>query len=49
MIENGIKEADPLWPTIKCKYGWEFDLEEIRYSTISTEVETIEISLCFIQ
>lgn len=38
LLENGIEIADPNWPTSKCKYGWEFDLDEIRYSTISTEV-----------
>lgn len=38
VMERGIETADPNWPRAPCKHGWEFDLNEIRYSTISTEV-----------
>lgn len=37
---NGTAEllADPSWPMQPCVYGWEYDREEIPYSTIATEV-----------
>lgn len=30
--------ADPSWPIQPCNNGWEYDREEIPYSTIATEV-----------
>lgn len=40
---NGTAEllADPSWPMQPCVYGWEYDREEIPYSTIATEVSNI--------
>lgn len=38
LLADGIKKADPSWPTMPCTRGWEFDKEELPYSTISTEV-----------
>lgn len=38
ILQNNIKKADPSWPVVACKYGWEFDTDEVPYSTISTEV-----------
>lgn len=45
IIERGIETADPNWPRAPCKHGWEFDLDEIRYSTISTEVKNLNYYL----
>lgn len=42
MLAYGVTKADPKWPTKPCSNGWEFDKEELPYSTISTEV--IDIS-----
>lgn len=38
MLADGVKKADPKWPTQPCTSGWEFDKDELPYSTISTEV-----------
>lgn len=38
ILAENITNADPNWPTSPCKHGWEFDTDEIPYSTISTEV-----------
>lgn len=38
ILANGIKTADPSWPTKRCDNGWEFDHSEIPYTTIATEV-----------
>lgn len=38
ILLDGTKEADPKWPVIACQNGWEFDTDELPYSTISTEV-----------
>lgn len=38
ILADGIKKADPNWPVMPCNNGWEFDKEELPYSTISTEV-----------
>lgn len=37
-LAAGVKTADPNWKTIPCNNGWEFDLDEIPYATIATEV-----------
>lgn len=38
ILADGIKKADPKWPIKSCQRGWEFDKDELPYSTISTEV-----------
>lgn len=38
ILADGVIKADPKWPTVPCQHGWEFDKEELPYSTISTEV-----------
>lgn len=38
LLANGTTIADQSWPIQPCKYGWEFDTDEIPYSTIATEV-----------
>lgn len=38
ILANGIKTADPSWPTKPCDKGWEFNHNEIPYTTIATEV-----------
>lgn len=43
-LANGTKIADLSWPIQPCKYGWEFDTDEVPYSTIATEV--MQLGLC---
>lgn len=38
ILKQGIKKADPNWPTIPCTNGWEYDRSVIPYESISTEV-----------
>lgn len=38
VLQQGIKKADPNWPTIPCTNGWEYDHSVVPYTTISTEV-----------
>lgn len=38
MLAQGITKANKSWPTVQCQNGWEFDKEELPYTTISTEV-----------
>lgn len=38
ILIDGVQKADPKWPIVPCQHGWEFDTNEIPYSTISTEV-----------
>lgn len=40
ILNEGIQVADPNWPTQPCNHGWEFDKDELPYSTISTEVNS---------
>ena len=43
MLQNNIKTPDPNWPRVPCQYGWEYDLSDIRYTTITTEVSFCSI------
>lgn len=48
ILADGVKKADPKWPTQPCNKGWEFDKDELPYSTISTEVKINNIPIKFI-
>ncbi|XP_075217415.1 carcinine transporter [Lycorma delicatula] len=41
VIAQGLKEADPSWPTTSCSQGWEYDFSDIPYSTIATELDWV--------
>ncbi|XP_055311192.1 solute carrier family 22 member 13-like [Sitodiplosis mosellana] len=41
ILADGVTKADPNWPTVPCQNGWEFDKEELPYTTISTELEWV--------
>lgn len=47
-LAEGVKKADPNWPTIPCNSGWEFDKEELPYTTISTEVKPNHCHITFV-
>ncbi|XP_047106772.1 organic cation transporter protein-like [Schistocerca piceifrons] len=36
-----VQAADPAWPTRPCSRGWEFDSDEVPYSTIAMELEWV--------
>ncbi|XP_071645804.1 organic cation transporter protein-like isoform X2 [Temnothorax longispinosus] len=38
LLLNGIREADPNWPTKGCSHGWEFNFTDIPYETVATEL-----------
>lgn len=44
IILNGIRDADPSWPTRGCSHGWEFDFSDIPYETVATEVRMKRIT-----
>jgi len=37
-ISQLIKNSSQEWQIVKCQNGWEFDLNQTRYSTIVSEV-----------
>lgn len=41
VLSNGIREANPSWPTKGCSHGWEFNFTDIPYETVATEVKPI--------
>lgn len=41
-VEEGVTQADPSWPTVPCKNGWEFNLTEVPYESIAAEVSGIK-------
>jgi len=38
LLNNNVTEADPMWPTQSCIFGFQFDHSEIPYTTIATEL-----------
>lgn len=38
LLTQGVKEADPSWPTVPCMNGWEFNYTDVPYETITSEV-----------
>lgn len=42
VLEKGLIEADPSWPTASCNQGWEYNFTDVPYSTIATEVREIK-------
>jgi len=38
LLNNNVTEADPMWPTQSCIFGFIFDHSEIPYTTIATEL-----------
>ncbi|XP_014474814.1 PREDICTED: organic cation transporter protein-like isoform X3 [Dinoponera quadriceps] len=38
LLLNGIRQADPSWPTRGCTHGWEFNFTDIPYETVATEL-----------
>lgn len=38
LLQRGVRQADPSWPTVPCKSGWEFNHTEVPYDSIAAEV-----------
>lgn len=38
LLADGVRVADPTWPTKPCDNGWEFSFTDVPYSTIATDV-----------
>ncbi|XP_014474815.1 PREDICTED: organic cation transporter protein-like [Dinoponera quadriceps] len=41
LFERGVKQADPSWPTTRCKQGWTFNHTMIPYASIAAELEWV--------
>ncbi|XP_050515589.1 organic cation transporter protein [Diabrotica virgifera virgifera] len=41
VLRSGVKEADPRWNTVACKYGWEYDFSVVPYASISSELNWV--------
>ncbi|XP_061399642.1 solute carrier family 22 member 13-like [Musca vetustissima] len=37
LVAQGIRKADPTWPTVACMHGWSYNFTEIPYTTVATE------------
>lgn len=50
VLESGQRIRNTSWPVKKCDHGWTYDLTDIPYSTISTEVSrlTMQFQLMFL-
>lgn len=40
LLEQAINVSDPSWPTMPCRYGWEYNYTEVPYASIASEVST---------
>ena len=38
LLLKGVREADPSWPTVACRNGWQFNHSEVPYDSIAAEV-----------
>lgn len=38
ILQKGINISDPSWPTMPCRYGWEYNSTEVSYASIASEV-----------
>lgn len=41
VLESNIMKPDPNWPKVPCQSGWEYDLSDIHYPSIVTEVNNL--------
>ncbi|KAK3925105.1 Organic cation transporter protein [Frankliniella fusca] len=41
LLLEGVREADPSWPTVPCRRGWEFNHTEVPYDSIAAELEWV--------
>lgn len=40
-LANGTTEADPSWPVVACRHGWEYNFTELPYTTIATDLDWV--------
>lgn len=45
VLLNGMRKANPSWPTRSCSHGWEFNFTDIPYETVATEVRGERVTL----
>lgn len=38
ILSRGVQEANASWPIVPCRNGWEYNMTEVPYSSIATEV-----------
>jgi hypothetical protein len=38
ILNTNVTVADPSWPVVPCKYGWDYNFTDIPYATVATEV-----------
>lgn len=38
LLAQGVRQADPSWPAVRCKQGWTFNHTMIPYASIAAEV-----------
>lgn len=38
VLQQGLAEPDPTWPTVGCRNGWEYNYTDVPYATIASEV-----------
>lgn len=38
ILSQGILVANESWPIVPCRHGWEYNMSEVPYSSIATEV-----------
>ncbi|XP_034244931.1 organic cation transporter protein [Thrips palmi] len=41
LVRQGVRQADPSWPTVACRHGWEFNRTEVPYESIAAELEWV--------
>ncbi|XP_057336891.1 carcinine transporter-like [Microplitis mediator] len=41
ILNAGIREADPSWPTKPCQHGWSFNYTAVPYASIAAELEWV--------
>ncbi|XP_065335595.1 organic cation transporter protein-like [Cloeon dipterum] len=40
-LEQGLIQANPSWPVVNCRNGWEYNYTEIPYSTVTSELNWV--------
>lgn len=41
VLQQGLAEPDPTWPTVGCRNGWEYNYTDVPYATIASELDWV--------